>query len=113
MTVNQVVSPRLVRVQGASPPWLARLSIDVPVINPAQVISMFLPGITKLQRKLLLLNLRIGREVRIRRDAYTMGGNVCSELVVVLAEFEIGNVVYLRGVTTGVWRPILTDEVKG
>jgi hypothetical protein len=37
---------------------------------------MFLPGITKLQRKLLLLNLRIGREVRIRRDAYTMGGNV-------------------------------------
>ena len=42
-----------------------------------------------------------------------MGGNVCSELVVVLAEFEIGKVVYLRGVTAGVWRPILTDEVKG
>ena len=36
---------------------------------------MFLPGITKLQRKLLLLNLRIGREVRIRRDSYAMGGN--------------------------------------
>lgn len=46
MTVNQVVSPRLVRVQGASPPWLARLSIDTPVINPAQIFSMFLPGIT-------------------------------------------------------------------
>lgn len=46
MTVNQVVSPRLVRVQGASPPWLARLSIDTPVINPVQVFSMFLPGIT-------------------------------------------------------------------
>ena len=25
--------------------------------------------------------------------------------VVVLAEFEIGNAVYLRGVTAGVWRP--------
>ena len=62
------------------PPWLARLSIDVPVTNPAQVISMFLPGITKLQRKLLLLNLRIGREVRIRRDAYTMGGNVAGKV---------------------------------
>lgn len=31
-----------------------------------------------------------------------MGGNVYSELVVVLAEFEIGNAVYLRGVTAGV-----------
>ena len=41
-----------------------------------------------------------------------MGGNVCSELVVVLAEFEIGNAVYLRGVTAGVWCPNLTDEVK-
>lgn len=28
------------------PPWLARLSIDTPVINPVQVFSMFLPGIT-------------------------------------------------------------------
>ena len=39
-----------IRVQTSveSPPWLARLDIDVPVTNPAQVISMFLPGIIKL-----------------------------------------------------------------
>ena len=67
-------------ISPALQPWLARLGIDVPVTNPAQVISMFLPGITKLQRKLLLLNLRIGREVRIRRDAYTMGGNVAGKV---------------------------------
>ena len=48
-------------------------NIDVPVTNPAQVISMFLPGITKLQRKLLLLNLRIGREVRIQLDTLATG----------------------------------------
>jgi hypothetical protein len=70
-----VVANAMNNISPALPPWLARLSIDVPVINPAQVISMFLPGITKLRRKLLLLNLRIGREVRIRRDAYEMVGN--------------------------------------
>ena len=71
-----MVANAMNNISPALPPWLARLSIDTPVISPAQVISMFLPGITKLQRKLLLLNLRIGREVRIRRDTYTMGGNV-------------------------------------
>ena len=34
-----------VRASVESPPWLARLSIDTPVINPVQVFSMFLPGI--------------------------------------------------------------------
>ena len=120
MTVNQVVSPRLVRVQGASPPWLARLSIDTPVTSPARILVDLHRDTRKFNQHRLLASfagIQTNRaktlkfadrteRCEIRRDSCAMGGNVCSELVVVLAEFEIGNAVYLRGVTAGVWCPL-------
>ena len=89
MTVNQVVSPRLVRVQGASPPWLARLSIDTPVINPARILADLHRDIRKFKQhrfsvRFTGISNKTGESLKfadgterceIRRDAYTMGGN--------------------------------------
>ena len=104
------------------PPWLARLSIDTPVTSPARILVDLHRDTRKFNQHRLLASfagISINRaktlkfadrteRCEIRRDSCAMGGNVCSELVVVLAEFEIGNAVYLRGVTAGVWRPLQT-----
>ena len=77
-------------ISPALPPWLARLSIDVPVISPARILVDLHRDTRKFNQHRLLASfagIQTNRaktlkfadrteRCEIRRDTYTMGGNV-------------------------------------
>ena len=90
-----------------SPPWLARLSINTPVINPVQVFSMFLPGITN-YKETTAPQVADRTEKCESDEMLTLWEEISQNVLAVC----ITEKSYIKVVTTGVWYPNSLNKSK-